>query len=204
MNLEETIDATLDASGELVSAQQPQLPPGPVQVTIRGGKYWARWGDAVREAGLHPNRMNEAYDDVFLLEQLVLLTRELGRAPVIADLSLAATASPGFPSKNVFGRLGGKAQRVARVIAFCDARPEYGDVASLWRQVAGSDLVEQSDKSILPPPTVGYVYLLKHGSRKEYKIGRTCNPLRREGEMGIQLPEKLKPIHYIETDDPTG
>lgn len=35
MNLEETINATLDASGQLVLAQQPQLPPGPVQVTIR-------------------------------------------------------------------------------------------------------------------------------------------------------------------------
>lgn len=35
MTLEETIDATLDASGQLVLAQQPQLPPGPVQVTIR-------------------------------------------------------------------------------------------------------------------------------------------------------------------------
>lgn len=35
MNLEETIDATLDASGQLVLAQQPHLPPGPVQVTIR-------------------------------------------------------------------------------------------------------------------------------------------------------------------------
>jgi len=47
-------------------------------------------------------------------------------------------------------------------------------------------------------------YLLKHGSRREYKIGRTNNPLRREGEIGIQLPEKLQPLHYIKTDDPVG
>jgi hypothetical protein len=33
--LEETIDATLDSSGALRLSQQPQLPPGPVQVTIR-------------------------------------------------------------------------------------------------------------------------------------------------------------------------
>jgi hypothetical protein len=56
----------------------------------------------------------------------------------------------------------------------------------------------------LTAPVVGYAYLLKHGSRREYKIGRTNNPLRREGEIGIQLPEKLKPVHYIETDDPAG
>src|SRR5205823_1144139 len=51
---------------------------------------------------------------------------------------------------------------------------------------------------------VGYVYLLKHGTRREYKIGRTNNPLRREGELGIQLPEKCQPVHYIKTDDPEG
>ena len=46
--------------------------------------------------------------------------------------------------------------------------------------------------------------MLKHGSRREYKIGRTNNQLRREGEIGIELPEKIEPIHVIETDDPAG
>ena len=32
---EQTIDATLDANGHLHLSQQPRLPPGPVQVTIR-------------------------------------------------------------------------------------------------------------------------------------------------------------------------
>ena len=36
MNLtEETIDATLDSNGDLQLSHQPQLPPGPVRVTIR-------------------------------------------------------------------------------------------------------------------------------------------------------------------------
>jgi hypothetical protein len=36
MNLiEETIDATLDANGQLQLTHPPSLPPGPVQVTIR-------------------------------------------------------------------------------------------------------------------------------------------------------------------------
>ncbi len=33
--LEETIDATLDQNGQLLLTHQPQLPPGPVRVTIR-------------------------------------------------------------------------------------------------------------------------------------------------------------------------
>jgi hypothetical protein len=34
-SIEETIDATLDANGQLRLSHQPQLPPGPVRVTIR-------------------------------------------------------------------------------------------------------------------------------------------------------------------------
>ena len=36
--IEETIDATLDANGQLRLSHQPRLPPGPVQVTIRAAK----------------------------------------------------------------------------------------------------------------------------------------------------------------------
>ncbi len=33
--VEETIEATIDTNGQLQLTQQPRLPPGPVQVTIR-------------------------------------------------------------------------------------------------------------------------------------------------------------------------
>jgi hypothetical protein len=33
--IEETIDATLDANGQLRLSHQPRVPPGPVRVTIR-------------------------------------------------------------------------------------------------------------------------------------------------------------------------
>lgn len=33
--IEETIEGTLDANGQLTLTQQPRLPPGPVRVTIR-------------------------------------------------------------------------------------------------------------------------------------------------------------------------
>jgi len=48
----------------------------------------------------------------------------------------------------------------------------------------------------------GYVYLIKSG--KYYKIGHTNSLDRRQYEIGIQLPEKMVPIHSIETDDPSG
>ena len=167
------------------------------------GKFWTCWGDALREAGFEPNRMSEAYNDGLLLEKLALLTRSLRCVPTEGDLMLAKRNDSAFPSKDVFRRLGTKPQRASRVIAYCETNPGNDDVASLWRQVAGIES-PQNEEAACAAPTVGYVYLFKHGSRREYKIGRTNNPMRREGEIGIQLPEKLRPVHYIETDDPAG
>ncbi len=168
------------------------------------GRFWTRWGDAVREAGFEPNRMSEAYDDQFLLARLASLTRRLGQVPTQGDLRLATTTDPDCPSEKVFRRLGSKSQRAIRLLTYCEANPGNEDVAALWRQiplVVSPDVDVEADEA---PATVGYVYLLKHGTRREYKIGRTNNPLRREGELGIQLPEKLQPVHYVKTDDPSG
>lgn len=79
------------------------------------GKYWVRWSDAIREAGLVPNRMNEAYATEFLIEKLIALCRELGRFPVAGDLRMKARTDCEFPSHTVFGRLGSKRQLIARV-----------------------------------------------------------------------------------------
>jgi hypothetical protein len=50
--LEETIEAVLDSNGQLQLSHQPQLPPGPVSVTIRAsGACGPRRGltDVIRE-----------------------------------------------------------------------------------------------------------------------------------------------------------
>lgn len=168
------------------------------------GRFWTRWSEAVREAGHEPNRMSVAYGDEVLLEKLVLLTQRLKRVPTDGELRLATKNDPTFPSDKVFRRLGSKPQRVHRVIAYCEAHPGHEDVVALWRAAAIAEQPSDAEGAAPAIPAVGYVYLLKHGSRREYKIGRTNNPLRREGELGIQLPEKLQPVHYIETDDPAG
>jgi hypothetical protein len=50
--IEETIEAVLDSNGQLRLTQQPQLPPGPVRVTIRvaapGGPHRGL-ADVIRE-----------------------------------------------------------------------------------------------------------------------------------------------------------
>lgn len=168
------------------------------------GIYWARWGDAVREAGFAPNRLQEAYDKEELLEQYAKLTLELGRLPVKGDLLLRTRSDPDFPHETTFwARFGTKSGLVAELIAYCQSHEGNEEVAQLCNGYAprARDLSDDEEAGEI---AVGYVYLLKHGSRREYKIGRTNNLLRREGEIGIELPEKLQPIHVIKTDDPAG
>jgi hypothetical protein len=74
----------------------------------------------------------------------------------------------------------------------------------LWKEVLTNGKAKNEEHPVVKESVSGFVYLVKHGSRSEYKIGRTNNTLRREGEINLELPEKLAPVHYIETDDPAG
>lgn len=165
------------------------------------GKYWVRWGDALREAGFEPNQFTEAYSQDWLIEKLILLIRQLGRFPVFGDLKMKARNDPDFPSDKSFSGLGPKREWAGKVVAYCREQGGFEDVISLCGMITQPELSPNSETF---SSKIGYVYLVKHGSRREYKIGKTFNPLRREGEIALQLPEKLEPIHYIKTDDPSG
>ncbi|MCE9552111.1 MAG: GIY-YIG nuclease family protein [Planctomycetes bacterium] len=169
------------------------------------GIYWARWGDALREAGFEPNQMQGAYGKEELFQKYAELAKELGCLPVKGDLRMKRRADPAFPSWNTFDRLGTKLEFVRQLAEFCRCQSGFENVVEQCEEYIRSS-TSVADKDGAPPEEVviGYVYLLKHGSRREYKIGRTNNRLRREGEIGIELPEKIEPIHVIETDDPAG
>lgn len=87
--IEQTIAATLDPQGQLHLAQQPQLPPGPVQVTIRAAAASRRGlADVVREIAAEqrargfPGRPAAELDaeDVAQLEEDAERDRELDAA----------------------------------------------------------------------------------------------------------------------------
>jgi hypothetical protein len=169
------------------------------------GKFGSGWSELVREAGFDAHQFNtERYSDDELTQALIDLTRRLGRVPVRADVLFAKRQDESFPSEKALRRLGTHAMRISRVVKFCEADQGYAEVLALWqRSVPNEPDISESDGNG-SAATKGYVYLLRHGTRAEYKIGRTFSPLRREGEVAIELPDKLAPIHYIETDDPVG
>jgi hypothetical protein len=166
------------------------------------GKYWTKWGDALREAGYPPNRLNQPYPDDLLLERLALLARKLGHLPVSGEIRLRARDDPEFPSHNTFARFGRKADLAGKLLRFCENRGGFDDVAALCIPLAHDSQREEQDKRPDPSQELGYVYLMRSG--RFYKIGKTNSVGRRERELTIQLPERAKLAHSIKTDDPAG
>src|SRR5262249_35867656 len=96
------------------------------------GVYWARWGDAVREAGVSPDRRQEASDKQELLERYAKFTLELGRLPAKGDLLLRRRSDSTFPNEKTFGgRFGGKDGLIAALLAYSRGREGYEPVARL-------------------------------------------------------------------------
>jgi len=166
------------------------------------GKYWSRWGDAVREAGFEPNKLTEAYGDELLIERYVGLVRDLGRIPVKGELRLKKRDDPSFPNEKAFERFGSKGQLLAKVLEYCSVHSGFDDVAPLCAQLPLNGVEKPSESDNFKTEACGTVDLLKSG--RHYKIGRTNALGRREYELAIQLPAKAKTVHVIRTDDPTG
>ncbi len=165
------------------------------------GKLWARWSDAVREAGFAPNKLNDAYDKTDLLEKYARLAQELGRLPTANDLRLKDSVDPDYPNQKVFERFGTKAELVQHVLEFCRGRQGYEDVISLCEgYIPRTQLFR--DETGPQEEQFGFVYLVKSG--RFYKVGKSNAVGRREYELAIQLPERATTVHVIRTDDPSG
>lgn len=168
------------------------------------GRYWARWGDALIEAGFSPNERNTRIADDDLLKRFAELARELGRIPAFGDLLLRRRTDMTLPDEKVFRtHFGRKSELVVRLRQWCEANPGFEDVLALC-PVTSTSTQQQAEE---PPqsrekPVVGYVYLIRSG--RHYKIGRTNSVGRRERELAIQLPQEARTVHAIETDDPVG
>jgi hypothetical protein len=164
-------------------------------------KWWARWGDAAREAGFAPNPFGAKHDQSQLLEKYAQFARELGRLPTSADLRLKARQDDQFPSMSSFDSRWRKCDLVARLLEHCRDREGYDDVVRLCEEYSPRNR-DAAEKPRGAAFEIGFVYLIKSG--RYFKIGKTNAVGRREYELAIQLPEKPKTVHVIRTDDPDG
>jgi hypothetical protein len=164
------------------------------------GKFWARWGDAQKEAGFDPNLPPAAHEKIFLVERLAALAVQLKRFPTQAEVKLARRADPTFPSHNTFSKLGNVEQRIDLVRKLASEHAEFRE--ALDYLPAPEAEPDDSAANAQSGRGDGSVYMLKLG--KHYKIGKSFSVPRRHREITIELPEKPDVVHVITTDDPSG
>lgn len=164
-------------------------------------KYWARFGDAQKDAGFSPNTLQVGYTDDFITRKMIELIRKLGKFPSHGELRVAKNHDPEFPSSgSLFDTKEEKRQLANKIVEWCKDKTGYDDVIKLSKPIL--EIEFNNDPGVKTNITSGEVYLFKSG--KYFKIGKTNNTVRRGNELRIQLPEKTDLIHSIKTDDPTG
>ena len=58
------------------------------------GKYWARFSDALQEAGFEPNTLQTSYEDEFIIKKTIGLIRKLKKFPTIGEIRIERTIEP--------------------------------------------------------------------------------------------------------------
>jgi len=167
------------------------------------GRYWPRWGDAVREAGFEPNMLNPRLDDHHLLEKYIGLVARLGHVPTNAELRLERQRDSSFPNAKAYERFGSKAGLIDRAVAYCIERGTRDETHAILSEAKTASPVVPDAGDLDTPGAYGFVYLAE-GHRGEYKIGRTNLVDRRLGELGAMAAVEYRLIHEIKTDDPSG
>jgi Meiotically up-regulated gene 113 len=169
------------------------------------GKIWARWSDAVKEAGVTPDTLQIAYENEVLFEKYAAFIRELGHIPVASEFRLKANQDNTFPSGSTFvNRLGRKQELIKKIIEYCEDKEGYEDVLAIALPHLANTVEtnEDTDSGNEPDEVIGFVYMLK--VRRDFKVGRSNSFDRRSRELKIQLPEQAETVHVIRTDDPIG
>jgi len=163
------------------------------------GLYWARWSDALQEAGFEPNQKTSKFSSDDVLDGVVAACRKLGRLPTGADLQVLRRSDPGFPHPNVvkthFGRRG---NLIAALATRAVDNPAFADIVTFLPSVAPNVITP----SAAAKPIDGSVYLINSGDF--FKVGRSDDAERRFKEIRVALPEKAELYHSIRTDDPSG
>jgi hypothetical protein len=172
------------------------------------GAHWARWGDAVLEAGFVPLEWNSALveDDIFI--SLAELVRKYGRYPTKGEIMLESRGDRAVPTPTTLRRrFGEKAAIVQRLSDYCSSGEVYLDVFRILSLEVAKRRPKSNGIEVEPAPekvkAAGYVYLLKSGRR--FKIGHTNNHWQRKSTIHKQTSEGIEEVHTISAiDDPAG
>ena len=162
------------------------------------GKHWARWGDALIDAGLQPNEWTGKLDSEKVLDGIIAGVRHFGRFPTKDELMLFRKTEPSIPSDQAIRRhFGTRNDLITALAERAATNPLYADITTMLPAV-----VEKPKQVMIGKPADGFVYLIKSG--EHYKVGRSDDAERRFKQISITLPDKAVLFHTIRTDDPPG
>jgi hypothetical protein len=184
-----------DASGRPPGKERFARATGITETAWRG-RLWARWGDALTEAGFSPNALTTRFPEEAMLEKLAEACRHFGHLPTIPEQRLARRRDPAFPSAGaIAAHFGGQAGLKKTLRTLAAGTPAFADLRPL---LAAPDVLARP--KFAPPPS-GMVYLIRLGGlRKLARADRFVPPTRQPppGRGGAVVE------HVIETDDPVG
>lgn len=166
------------------------------------GKIWARWGDALAEAGFEPNALTQRMDSDVVLSEIIKACRHYGHFPTNSELKLYKHSTPSLPSTGAITRhFGRQSDLIAALAARAKADEALSDIRAMLPVLTPEEPARPAPTSSLKS-IEGSVYLIKSG--EFYKIGRSDDLERRVKEIRIALPDKATLVHTIRTDDPAG
>lgn len=146
---------------------------------------------------MEPNEKQERLSSDLVLDKYAEVCRHYGKPPSSAELRLYARETPDFISHNTFAKHFGSKSGV--ISALRDRSIERGeeDLVAILPSVEAPTASPSVSKM-----SEGWVYLLQSGNH--FKIGRSEELEKRVKQISIALPEKVKLVHAIKTDDPPG
>lgn len=163
------------------------------------GKYWARWGDALIEAGFEPNEWTGKSDSGAVLEGVIAACRHYGKLPVKSEFTMLRASNASIPLPNTIrNHFGRQDDLVAALRKYVGTKPEYADVLAMLPPMKATPSAPPRGAKRVD----GHVYLIKSG--EFYKVGRSDELERRVKEIRIALPDAAILVHAITTDDPPG
>lgn len=165
------------------------------------GVYWARWNDALAEAGFAPNSFNGRSDQTVILRKLAEAVRHFGRVPSTAELRMYGKSVEGFPSHTTqANHFKTKSAMMDQLAAWTTSHAQFADVAAIL--ATRPQPASRAERDVEASGVEGLVYLIRSGAH--FKIGRSDQIERRVREIKVALPEAAALVHAIRTDDPPG
>jgi hypothetical protein len=162
------------------------------------GRLWARWGDALVEAGFQPNALNKRLDRGSVLAGVIVACRHFGKLPTGDEIEMYRRSCPSVLHPNVIRtHFGSRSDLIAVLRQRTEGDQELADVAAMLPTETPTAIAGPE-----PTPEEGCVYLME--SAGYHKIGRSDDIERRVKQIRVALPDKATLVHAIKTDDPAG